>query len=185
MYSYGPPHMAEQKLDDHPEHTFSSYVRIRDVALKTCLRQWTIGRSGERVSGISMLATRHYYYYYYHQIELLMLDESTWIHFTVYKLFVLKTVNWSYIVYKVLCYFRPHNCQQANTMKYEYRSHGKQHSRCEVRWMNSKTGQRRVSQDAGRKNLIRQWQGSNFSVKKLQLLIYKDSAYWWGQKSQR
>ena len=35
MYSYGPPHMAEQKQDDQLEHTFSSYVRIRDVALKT------------------------------------------------------------------------------------------------------------------------------------------------------
>ena len=39
MYSYGPPHMAGQKQDDQHEHTFSSYVRIRDVALKTCQRQ--------------------------------------------------------------------------------------------------------------------------------------------------
>ena len=30
------PHMAEQKQDDQPEHTYSSYVRKRDVALKTC-----------------------------------------------------------------------------------------------------------------------------------------------------
>ena len=59
MYSYGPPHMAGQKQDDHLEHTFSSYVRIRDVALKTCLRRWTIGRSGERESGISVLAARY------------------------------------------------------------------------------------------------------------------------------
>ncbi len=35
MYSYGPPHMAVQKQDDQHEHTFSSYVRIRDVVLKT------------------------------------------------------------------------------------------------------------------------------------------------------
>ena len=35
-------------------HTYSSYVRIRDVALKTCQRRWTIGRSGERGSGISV-----------------------------------------------------------------------------------------------------------------------------------
>ena len=34
MYSYGPPHMAEQKLDDQLEHTYSSYVRIRDVVLE-------------------------------------------------------------------------------------------------------------------------------------------------------
>ena len=53
------PHMAKQKQDDLLEHTYSSYVRIRDVALKTCLRRWTIGRSGERGSGISVLAARH------------------------------------------------------------------------------------------------------------------------------
>ena len=58
MYSYGPPHMAEKKQDDQLEHTFSSYVRIRDIALKTCQRRWTIGRSGERESGISVLVAR-------------------------------------------------------------------------------------------------------------------------------
>ena len=59
MYSYGPQHMAGQKQDDQHEHTFSSYVRIRDVALKTCQRRWTIGKSGERGSGISVLPARH------------------------------------------------------------------------------------------------------------------------------
>ena len=59
MYSYGPPHMVEQKQDDQLEHTSSSYVRIRDVPLKTCQRRWTIGRSGERGSGISVLTARH------------------------------------------------------------------------------------------------------------------------------
>ena len=59
MYSYGPPHMAGQMQDDQLEHTSSSHVRIRDVALKTCQRRWTIGRSGERGSGISVLAARH------------------------------------------------------------------------------------------------------------------------------
>ena len=39
MYSYGPPHMAKQKQDDQLKHTFSSYVRIRDVALKTCQKR--------------------------------------------------------------------------------------------------------------------------------------------------
>ena len=53
------PHMAEQNQDDLLEHIYSSYVRIRDVALKTCQRRWTIGRNGERGSGISVLATRH------------------------------------------------------------------------------------------------------------------------------
>ena len=59
MYSYGPPHMAVQKQDDQHEHTFSSYVRIRDVVLKTYLGRWTIGRSGERGSGISVLPARY------------------------------------------------------------------------------------------------------------------------------
>ena len=59
MYSNGPPHMARQKQDDHLEHTYSSYVRIRDVALKTSQRQWTIGRSGEKGSEISVPAARH------------------------------------------------------------------------------------------------------------------------------
>ena len=58
MYSYGPPHMAVQKQDDQHEHTFSSYVRIRDVVLKTYLGRWTTGRSGERGSGISVLPAR-------------------------------------------------------------------------------------------------------------------------------
>ena len=58
MYSYGPPHMAEQEQDDQLEHTYSSSVRIRDVALKTCQRRWTIGRSGERGSGIFVLVAR-------------------------------------------------------------------------------------------------------------------------------
>ena len=59
MYSYGPPHMAVQKQDDQHEHTFSNYVRIRDAVQKTCLRRWTIGKSGERGSGISVLPARH------------------------------------------------------------------------------------------------------------------------------
>ena len=59
MYSYGPPHMAKQKQDDQLELTYSSYVRTQDVTLKTCQRRWMIGRSGERGSGISVLAARH------------------------------------------------------------------------------------------------------------------------------
>ena len=59
MYSYGPQHMAKQKQDDQFEHTYSSYVRIWDVTLKTCQKRWMIGRSGERGSGISVLAARH------------------------------------------------------------------------------------------------------------------------------
>ena len=54
-----PPHIAGQRQDGQLEHTYSSFVRIRDVALKICQRRWTIGRSGERGSGISVLAARH------------------------------------------------------------------------------------------------------------------------------
>ena len=59
LVSGGPPHIANQKQDDQLEHTYSSYVMIRDVTLKTCRRRWMIGRRGERGSGISMLAARH------------------------------------------------------------------------------------------------------------------------------
>ena len=38
---------------------FSSYVRIQVVVLKTYLGWWTIGRSGERGSGISVLPARY------------------------------------------------------------------------------------------------------------------------------
>ena len=41
------------------ELTYSNYVRTQDVTLKTCRRRWMIGRSGERGSGISVLAARH------------------------------------------------------------------------------------------------------------------------------
>ena len=47
------------KQDDQYEHTFSNYVRIRDVVQKTSLRRWTIGKSDERGSGISVLPARH------------------------------------------------------------------------------------------------------------------------------
>ena len=43
-----------------PARTYiQSCVRIRDVALRTCQRRWMTGRSGERGSGISVLAARH------------------------------------------------------------------------------------------------------------------------------
>ena len=48
-----------QKQDDQLEHTYSSYVRIRSVALKICWGRWTIGRSDESGSGISVLAAQH------------------------------------------------------------------------------------------------------------------------------
>ena len=51
--------MAEQKQYDQLEPTYSSSVRIRNVALRTCQKQGAIGRSGERESGISVLVARH------------------------------------------------------------------------------------------------------------------------------
>ena len=51
--------MAAQKQEDQLERTFSSYVRIQVVVLKTYLGRWTIGRSGERGSGISVLPARY------------------------------------------------------------------------------------------------------------------------------
>ena len=54
MFSYGPPHMTEQKQGDQLEPTYSSSVRIRDVALMTSQKRRTIGRSGERRSVISV-----------------------------------------------------------------------------------------------------------------------------------
>ena len=69
LISDGPPHMAKQKQDDQLEHTYSSYVRIRDVALKTCQKRWMIGRGGDRGSGISVLVARYdddIYIYIYH-----------------------------------------------------------------------------------------------------------------------
>ena len=35
MYSYGPPHIAEQMQDDQLEPTYSNSVRIQGVALRT------------------------------------------------------------------------------------------------------------------------------------------------------
>ena len=55
MYSYAALHMAEQKQGDQLEPTYSSSVRIQGVALMTCRKRWTIGRGGERGSGISVL----------------------------------------------------------------------------------------------------------------------------------
>ena len=59
MYSCGPLHMDEQRQGDQLEPTYSSSVPIQYVALRTCRKQWTMGRGGERCLGISMLIARH------------------------------------------------------------------------------------------------------------------------------
>ena len=45
--------MDEQRQDVHLEPTCSSSVPIQDVSLSFCRKQWTIGRCGERGSGIA------------------------------------------------------------------------------------------------------------------------------------
>ena len=62
-------------------HSFSSYVRIQVVVLKTYLGRWTIGRSGERGSGISVLPARYdddddIYIYIY--IESTFTNQQSW-----------------------------------------------------------------------------------------------------------
>ena len=52
------PTHGRANQDDQHEHTFSSYMRIRGVVLKTYLGRWTIGRSGVRGSRISVLPAR-------------------------------------------------------------------------------------------------------------------------------
>ena len=59
MYSCGPLHIDYQRQDDQLEPTYSSSMPIRDVAPKTCRKQWTIGSSGERGSGIFALMAWH------------------------------------------------------------------------------------------------------------------------------
>ena len=59
MYSCGPFHMVEQKQHDQLEPTYNSSVLTQDVVLKTCQKQWMIGRGGERGSGISVLMARY------------------------------------------------------------------------------------------------------------------------------
>ena len=58
-YSCGLLHMDEQRKDDQHEPTYNSSVPIRDVVLKTCRKQWTIGSGGERESAISVLMEQH------------------------------------------------------------------------------------------------------------------------------
>ena len=60
MFSDGSLHMVKQKQSEQLEPTYSSSVRIRGVALETYRKRWTIWRSGERGSGISVLMARQY-----------------------------------------------------------------------------------------------------------------------------
>ena len=46
-YSCGPFHMDKQRQDHQLELTYNSSVAIRNVVLKTCLKQWTIENGGD------------------------------------------------------------------------------------------------------------------------------------------
>ena len=59
MYFYGPFHMDEQRQGDQLKPTYSSFVLIQDVALRTYRKQSTTGRGGERGSEISVLISWH------------------------------------------------------------------------------------------------------------------------------
>ena len=59
MYSCGPIHTDEQRLEDQLELIHSSSVPIQDVAWKTTWEQWTIETGGERESEVSVLAVQH------------------------------------------------------------------------------------------------------------------------------
>ena len=99
MYSYGSPHTAAQKQDDQHERTFSSYVRIQVVVLKTYLGRWTIGRSGERGSGISVLPARYddddddIYIYIYIYIYILLPKKGYFRITTNYRHIILTSIT--------------------------------------------------------------------------------------------
>ena len=51
--------MDEQRQDDQLEPIYSSFAPIQDVTLKTCQKQWTIEKAGEKGPGRSVLMVRH------------------------------------------------------------------------------------------------------------------------------
>ena len=59
MFSCGPLHTNEQKLDDPLEIIYSYSVRTQDVALKICQMRWTIETYGKGESGKLVLDPRH------------------------------------------------------------------------------------------------------------------------------
>ena len=84
------PTYGRAKQDDQLEHTFSSYVRIQNVALKTCQRRWTIGRSGEKGSGISMLAAR----YDDKSSQTLYVNHAIYIYIYIYSALLQRLKRW-------------------------------------------------------------------------------------------
>ena len=61
--------LDEQRQGDQLEPMYNSFVPIQDIVLKTCRKQWTIEKGGEKGSGISVLMVRHDDYYIYIYIQ--------------------------------------------------------------------------------------------------------------------
>ena len=79
--------MAERKQGDELEPTYNSSVGIREVGLRTCQKRGTIERSGERVSGISVLVARqdddiyiYIYMYVYNLFHRIIVYPFVFIH---------------------------------------------------------------------------------------------------------
>ena len=60
----GPLHMDVERQDVQFTPRYSSSVPIRDIALRIYRKQWTIGKCGERSSGIYVLIAWHDIYIY-------------------------------------------------------------------------------------------------------------------------
>ena len=95
MFSNGPPHMAEQKLGDQLEPIYSSSEGIRDVALRTCQKRWTMGRSGE---GQGYLCWWHKMMMIYNRKE----RETVYLGFTYRITRIILTLSFAYLVYWTL-----------------------------------------------------------------------------------
>ena len=126
MYSCRPLHMDEQRQDDQLEPTYSSSVLIWDVNLKTSQKQLTIGRGGERGSGISMLMVRRdddddddiYIYIYIYYVRTCM---SIYLCIYIY-MFILKYIYIHVCIY-IYIYNHVYICVCVCVCAYIYEDH--------------------------------------------------------------
>ena len=78
--------MNEQRQDVQFEPTYSSSVPIGYEALSISRKQWTIGRCGERGSGISVLIVRQddiYIYIYKQQFYRFLMDVNKIVEYCI------------------------------------------------------------------------------------------------------
>ena len=120
MFSYKPPYMAEQKQGDQLEPTYSSSVRIEDVALRTCQKRWPRGRSGESWSGISMLDA----WQDDDDDEVWGINKSLWVLDVLLLLHHLYIYIYQYIYTYIYIYiysiYEGHQLLQTNRMQYKF-----------------------------------------------------------------